>query len=102
VVSLLHKEFLLNLYMYYEIIKAKLEEALSPLSIIVEDESYKHKGHIGAEGRNETHFYIEIVSNKFNDLNKLQRHRLVNEILNKELKEHVHAISLKLLSEKEI
>ena len=40
----------------------------------------------------ETHFHVFVVSEAFKDKALIDRHRLVNEILEKELKESVHAL----------
>ena len=46
-------------------LRSKLEAALSPSSLAIEDESAKHAGHAGAREGGETHFRIRIVSERF-------------------------------------
>jgi len=62
---------------------ADLERALAaglqPASLAVEDDSHRHAGHAGAlEG---SHFTVRIVSDRFNGLSRVARHRLVYDCL---------------------
>jgi BolA family transcriptional regulator, general stress-responsive regulator len=75
-------------------IEAKLTIVLKPSRLTVADQSHLHAGHAGHKGRDETHFSIEIVSDAFSGKSRVERHRLVNEILAEELKGPVHAMSL--------
>ena len=84
------------------IIRQKLEEALKPLTLEIRDESYLHKSHAGFIPGKSTHFNVKVVSKAFTSLSRLERHRLVNRILETELKEHIHALSLDLHSPNEI
>ena len=78
-----------------ERISAKLNDALTPLRLEVIDESDRHIGHAGHDGRGESHFRVVIVSDRFSGLGQLARHRLVNEILAEELSVgRVHALSM--------
>ena len=47
------------------------------------DESHKHAGHSAMKGlkKVETHFAVVIVSNKFEGMPLIARHRLVNDVL---------------------
>ncbi len=76
-----------------ERIRARLEEALAPDELSVEDESHLHAGHAGARsGRG--HFRVRIVSQSFAGLNPLQRHRLVYEALGEVMRDEIHALSI--------
>jgi BolA protein len=56
-----------------------LAAGLQPVSLVVEDDSHLHAGHAGArEGR---HFTVRIVSDRFNGLSRVARHRLVYDCL---------------------
>ena len=60
-------------------IEAALRAALSPSTVEVQDDSHLHAGHAGArEGR---HFTVRIVSDRFNGLSRVARHRLVYDCL---------------------
>ncbi|HRJ69671.1 MAG TPA: BolA family protein [Beijerinckiaceae bacterium] len=71
-----------------------LTVGLSPAELEVVDDSHKHHGHSGWREGGETHFRVRIVSSRFTGLGRVQRHRLVNELLAAELKERVHALAL--------
>ena len=63
-----------------------------------QDESFKHAGHSGNPSGDpdaETHFKVEIVSAQFEGKMPVARHRMVYSILDAELKDGVHALSLK-------
>ena len=72
-------------------IEKKLTVALAPSRLSVVDDSQRHAG---ARPEGETHFNVEIVTARFAGLGRLQRQRLVYEILAKELKGPVHALAL--------
>lgn len=75
-------------------IEAKLTEALAPQLLRVIDESHRHAGHIGVRAEGETHFQLVIVSDAFAGRSRLERHRLVHDLLAEELAGPVHALSL--------
>ncbi|XP_011403178.1 PREDICTED: bolA-like protein 1 [Amphimedon queenslandica] len=71
-------------------IEQKLNESMKPQYLKVINESYKHAVPKGSE----THFNIIVVSEKFESMPLLQRHRLINSILEHELQTGVHALSI--------
>ncbi|XP_025071070.1 bolA-like protein 1 isoform X1 [Alligator sinensis] len=71
-------------------IRSKLQRELEPSQLEVHNESHQHAVPPGAE----THFKVVIASSRFAGLPLLQRHRLVNEILQAELAGPVHALSI--------
>jgi BolA protein len=79
-------------------IAAKIIEALKPASLDVIDESAQHAGHMhhpgGVEPRGETHFRIKVVSSAFAGKSRLERHRIINALVEAELKEGVHALAI--------
>ena len=66
--------------------------SLNPTHLDVINESYKHAGPKDAE----THFKLIIVSSEFEKKPPIQRHRMVNQLLDHELKTEglIHALSL--------
>ena len=82
-------------------LRGKLETALSPTSLLVEDESAKHAGHAGAREGGETHFRVRIVSQSFAGLSRVERQRKVYAAVAEELAERVHALSLITLTPEE-
>ena len=81
-----------------ETIIKKLTDAFAPARLDVENDSHRHAGHAGSPGTGESHFRVTIVSAKFDGLNRVERHRLVNEALGAELAGPVHALALKTLA----
>lgn len=74
----------------------KLKDAFAPESLVVTDNSAAHAGHAGnPHGRGETHFTVEIVSKAFSGKNRLEIHRMINEVLAEELSGPVHALTIK-------
>ena len=76
------------------VITRKLEQALVPEQLTVVDESHRHAGHAGARAGGESHFKVEVVSAGFDGKSRLQRQRLVYQILSDELAGPVHALSV--------
>lgn len=84
-----------------ENIKKKLTSRLNPSFIDIDDFSKKHAGHYFAEDARPSHISITIASDEFINLNKIERHRLINKILEQELKEHIHALRIFTLTTQE-
>ena len=59
-----------------------------PIQVI--NESYKHSVPKGSE----SHFQVVIVSHQFEGMPLIQRHRLVNSLLQEELQHDIHALSI--------
>ena len=79
-------------------IRAKLTAAFTPQRLDVYDDSDRHHGHAGAREGGETHFRVMIVSDAFDGLSRVDRHRRINETLAHELNDRVHALSLTVLT----
>jgi BolA family transcriptional regulator, general stress-responsive regulator len=84
-----------------ERIKQKLQAALAPVSLAVVDDSRRHAGHAHAiehaakTGKTgETHFKVKVVSESFRGKSLVARHRMVNELLQAEFADGVHALSI--------
>lgn len=77
-----------------ESIRRKINETLSPDSLRIENESHLHHGHAGSPESGESHFRVEIVSSRFEGLNRIDRQRLVYNALSEELAGPVHALAL--------
>lgn len=73
----------------------RLVQALSPTHLQVIDDSEKHRGHAGHDGRGESHFTVVIVSPAFAEMNRLQRQRAVNSALGELMQERVHALAIR-------
>ncbi len=83
-------------------IRAALTQGLQPAVLEVIDESHKHAKHAhvvsragtaGAPG--ETHFLIKVTSARFENKTRLERHRVINELVAGEMgPDGVHAIAI--------
>jgi BolA protein len=75
-------------------IEAKLTAAFQPETMAIIDESHLHAGHAGARPGGESHFRVKIVAQAFAGKSRLERHRLINEVLTEELSGRVHALAI--------
>ncbi|XP_054726270.1 bolA-like protein DDB_G0274169 [Anastrepha obliqua] len=79
-------------------IRAALTENFQPVHLEVINESYMHNVPQGSE----THFKVLIVSEKFDDLPLIKRHRLVNSVVKEKLAgAFVHALSIEAKTPKQ-
>ena len=77
-----------------ERIVARLKEALDPVSLDVVDESDRHAGHAGARAGGGTHYRVRVVSARFERQSRVERHRLVYDVLAEEFADGLHALAL--------
>ena len=66
-----------------------------PYFFSVSDVSEQHRGHQNFKENVESHFEIIIVSEKFYNRNKVDRHRMVNKCLNEEFLSSLHSVIIK-------
>lgn len=78
-----------------ETIREKLTQAFAPERLEIENDSHRHAGHAGSPGTGESHFRVNIVSEKFNGLSRVERHSLVNGALADLLRDKIHALAIK-------
>uniref|UniRef100_A0AAY4DWD8 BolA-like protein 1 n=1 Tax=Denticeps clupeoides TaxID=299321 RepID=A0AAY4DWD8_9TELE len=71
-------------------VRTKLTQALQPVHLEVLNESHMHAVPKGSE----SHFRVRVVSQQFEGVSLLQRHRLVNEALKDELSTCIHALAI--------
>ena len=81
---------------YVERIKKKLQKNFSPRELEVIDESDQHAGHSGAQPGGETHFRVRMTSDKFIGKSRVENQRQGHRVLEAELQERIHALSLEL------
>lgn len=79
------------------LIRARLLEVLSPCDVEVQDESHLHVGHVGARDGG-GHFSVRIVSEQFQGLAPLARHRLVYSALDDLMAGPIHALAITALT----
>ncbi len=79
--------------------KIKIETLIlknfKPEFFSVLDISEQHRGHRNFKENVESHFEIIIVSEKFKNLNRIERHRMVNQSLKEEFLSDLHSVTIK-------
>ncbi len=82
----------------YEILSTHLK----PQTLTILNQSDAHKHHSGDNGTGETHYDITIIADAFDSLSKVNRHRLVTDLLTDEFNSGLHALSLTLKTPQEV
>ena len=82
-------------------IEARLTEALAPLDLAVCDDSHLHAGHAGAASGG-GHYSVRIVSDRFEGLRLVMRHRLVYDAVHDMMKAEIHALAITALAPSEL
>ena len=82
-------------------IEQKIKENLNVEILKVENVSESHRGHAGFVEGVETHFNIFIISESFKGINKIERQRILNNLLKNEFKNDLHSASYTLLTKSE-
>ena len=77
------------------LIEQVLRQQFQPTFLEVIDESSQHAGHSGAtdSGMN-SHFRVRIASSHFENISRVQRHRLVDDSLQEFLDNGLHALAI--------
>lgn len=78
--------------------REKLMIALNPTRLDVVNESHLHAGHGSSPETGESHFRVLIVAGAFAGKSRIERHRIVNDVVRDELKDGVHALAIKALA----
>lgn len=84
------------------IIEKKLTEALAPSRLELVDESALHAGHAGARPEGESHFRLLVVSDRFENRDRIERQRMVYKVLGDLMGGDIHALSIKALTADEM
>lgn len=81
-------------------IRACLEAQLCPIELEIVDESHLHAGHPGArDGRG--HFRVRLISEAFDGLPRLARHRKVYAAVGDLMTTDIHALNIEAISPNE-
>lgn len=75
--------------------REKLMIAFEPIRLDVVNELHLHAGHRSSPGTGESHFSVLVVAEKFAGKSRVERHRMVNDVLDGHLKNGVHALAIK-------
>lgn len=76
-------------------IRQLLTEAFAPSRLDVINDSARHHGHMGDDGSGESHFTVEIESEAFAGVSRVQRQRMVNRALGDIPGQRVHALAIR-------
>lgn len=71
---------------------------LRPTRLDIVNESELHAGHRNSPGTGESHFRVLVVSDAFSGKTRLERHRLVNDLIKDELAGGIHALALSTIA----
>ncbi|MBM15842.1 MAG: BolA family transcriptional regulator [Nitrospina sp.] len=85
-----------------EIINKNLREQLDAKHVEIIDESHLHRGHKAAGGGG--HYSIKVISSRFENLNVMERIRLVHKALDVEMTGNpklIHALQVKTFTPEE-
>ena len=77
------------------LIEQRLRAALAPTRLAVINDSARHRGHAGDDGSGESHFTVEIESELFAGMSRVERQRAVNRALADLLRDRIHALAIK-------
>ncbi|MCE7874110.1 BolA family transcriptional regulator [bacterium CPR1] len=79
-------------------IEEKLRAALNVHELVLDNVSHHHAGHASSPGTGESHFNLRLVSPDFEGKSRIERQKLVYQLLAEELQGPIHALSLKILT----
>ena len=79
-------------------IRERLVASLAPTRLELDDQSARHIGHAGHDGRGESHFALVIESPAFAGMSRVQRQRTVYAALGDLMVERVHALTIKAIA----
>ena len=83
----------MNINELIAIVKKKIEKNISIENIKIEDKSFLHKKHKNNQ-KGKFHLKIEIISNEFKNMSKIESNKKIYKILDKEMKEWIHSLQL--------
>jgi BolA protein len=84
-----------------EKIRTRLQGTFAPLECQLQDESAQHAGHAGAASGG-GHYRLRLVSDQFEGLNLVKRHRLVYDSVHDMMNTEIHALAMTTLAPSEL
>ena len=75
------------------LIRQRLND-LHPQALEIFDDSHEHAGHAGAKESGGGHFQVYIVSESFQDKNKVARHRMIYQAVSDLMPAKIHALAI--------
>ena len=79
-----------------ESIDKKINDNLNPSFFKIINFSDQHKNHYAGDNKDTSHIKIIIVSESFDGYSRIERERIVHNILKEEISTEIHSIRLKL------
>tara|TARA_Y100001970_G_C13959202_1_gene712286 strand:- start:113 stop:367 length:255 start_codon:yes stop_codon:yes gene_type:complete len=73
-----------------------LQDNLAEFSVEIIDNSNLHKGHNNFNGKGETHIKVILHKKKPTNINRIDLHRKINELLKKEFELGLHSLEIKI------
>ncbi len=80
-----------------DLISSKIQDVLQPSAVRVINTSHMHAGHASSPNSGRSHFRVEVQSEALNALPRVRAHQQIYQILDAELKSHIHALEIVLL-----
>ena len=77
-------------------VSRRLGETFHPTRLEIRDDSEQHRGHAGHREGVETHFTVEICAEAFRGRSRVERQRMVYEVLADLMNNPIHALRLKI------
>jgi BolA protein len=77
-------------------IEKRLRLSLAPSHLEVRNDSARHKGHAGDDGSGESHFFVDVVAERFFGMSRVDRQRAVNIALADLLQTRIHALAMRV------
>jgi BolA family transcriptional regulator, general stress-responsive regulator len=84
-----------------KMIEQRLNNALQPSKLRIQDDSAQHAGHAGAIMSGGGHFSVEVVSAAFEGKSAVARHKLIYAALGDAMQTDIHALSIKAFTPQE-
>ena len=81
---------------YFDKIKEKLKKNIKFEELEIVDNSNLHKGHNNFTGNNETHIKIILTKKNKIPINRMNIHRIINNLLEEEFKSGLHSLEIKI------
>jgi len=79
-----------------EEIRERIQGRFAPEYLEVINESAKHAGHSGDDGSGESHFKLIVASKIFENTSRIERHKMVFDVLSDLVSDRIHALTLDL------
>ena len=81
--------------LFFEKIKAKVNETINPEKLLLIDNSHLHTKHKSFD-KNKFHLKLIIKSEKLKNMKKIDAHKVIFSILNEEMKNKIHALEIEI------